>query len=313
MTACCAAIILWTIPAAADPNSSDAKKYHETVAERTSRLMAEYRVRRSEQLKERASEGNVQILENGDGPALLTNRGHLYKRGGYKDVTETYFDVRPITVPNRFKKTTVAGYASGDLQTLVTHYSKFYGLDRALVLAVIRAESNFNPNAVSHAGASGLMQLMPGTAKDMGVTKIFDPAQNIAGGTQYLSKCLELYRGNTKLALAAYNAGPGAVKAHGGIPPYKETQNYITSVLRFYDEYAGGKAPRVQQARTLKFNPAVKRDHNNDSAYNVHFMSGLIQPADRVDDGDNGYYVIEYQGRAWQVLKKLVKEVVESA
>lgn len=112
---------------------------------------------------------------------------------------------------------------------------KYYGLDCNLVKAVIRAESGFNPQAVSPKGAMGLMQLMPGTSRDMGVANPFDPMQNIEGGVKYLRLMLDRFSNNTHLALAAYNAGPEAVQKHGGIPPYDETQIYVKRVIDIYN------------------------------------------------------------------------------
>ncbi len=111
------------------------------------------------------------------------------------------------------------------------------GVDPALVKAVIRAESGFVPTARSPKGALGLMQLMPSTAKMHNVWRAFDPNQNIAGGVKHLSMLLERYRGNERLALAAYNAGGGAVQRHGGVPPYRETIEYIQRVFRYRDHY----------------------------------------------------------------------------
>ncbi len=110
-----------------------------------------------------------------------------------------------------------------------------YALDPNLVAAVIWAESSGDPKAVSTKGASGLMQLMPGTARDMGVSDVLDPSQNVDGGSRYLRKMLDRHDGDLSLALAAYNAGPEAVRKYGGIPPFLETQNYVGKVMRAYE------------------------------------------------------------------------------
>ena len=102
------------------------------------------------------------------------------------------------------------------------------------MLAVVSVESGFRPDAVSRKGAQGLMQLMPGTARELGVKDAFDPAANLDGGTRYLNALLLQYKGDLKRALAAYNAGAGAVKRHGGVPPYRETRDYVQKVLERY-------------------------------------------------------------------------------
>jgi soluble lytic murein transglycosylase len=115
--------------------------------------------------------------------------------------------------------------------------SRQHGVSAALVKAVIAAESGFDPSAVSRKGAQGLMQLMPGTARDLGVDDVFDPWQNIDGGTRYLGEMIERFPGKLSLAVAAYNAGPEAVKKHRGVPPYAETRTYVQRVLRLYKKY----------------------------------------------------------------------------
>ena len=109
-----------------------------------------------------------------------------------------------------------------------------YDMDPALIRAVMQAESAFHPYAVSRAGAEGLMQLMPALADEMGVNDSFDPRENIMGGARYLKRLLDYHNGNLDLALASYNAGPGNVARYGGVPPFRETRNYVKTIKAIY-------------------------------------------------------------------------------
>lgn len=124
----------------------------------------------------------------------------------------------------------------------ISNAARQYGVDEAVVRAIIHAESAFNPNALSRVGAQGLMQLMPATARRFGVSNPFDASQNIRGGVQYLAWLLKRFNGNVTLAAAGYNAGEGAVDKYGGVPPYSETQRYVQRVGVLAERYRGSLA-----------------------------------------------------------------------
>lgn len=127
--------------------------------------------------------------------------------------------------------------AKPELEQLIAEVGQRYGVDPNLIRQVVIAESGFDSKAVSQSGAIGLMQLMPGTARSYGVEDSFDPVQNLDGGTHFLRDLLNRFNGNISLALAGYNAGPGAVEKYNGIPPYRETQNYVQKILNGMGKY----------------------------------------------------------------------------
>ena len=132
-----------------------------------------------------------------------------------------------------------AAVSDQELEEAVSHYAKEYRLSPALLLAIIKAESGFNPTAISKAGAVGLMQLIPETAIRHGVRNLYNTRDNIAGGARHMRYLLDRFHGNVRLALAAYNAGERKVDRYRQIPPYKETRSYVKKVMGFYRDYRG--------------------------------------------------------------------------
>jgi len=155
---------------------------------------------------------------------------------GVEKPAEDFQKILDSKVENKKSPNTVS---KTEINNLIEKYADKNGLDSDFVRAVINQESGYNPNATSKCGAMGLMQLMPGTAQGLGVSNAYDPEQNIQGGTKYLKGLMDRFDNNKSLALAAYNAGPNAVKKYGGIPPYQETQNYVKSVISQYDRMKG--------------------------------------------------------------------------
>ncbi len=139
-----------------------------------------------------------------------------------------------------YRKESGSGSGIGDI---ISRYARIYRIEEALVRAVIKVESDFNPQAVSSKGALGMMQLIPATAREMEVQNPLDPEENIRGGSRYLRQMLDQFDGNLELALAAYNAGPSAVRRHGGIPPYPETINYVDRVKSYLNDYRRNRNP----------------------------------------------------------------------
>jgi soluble lytic murein transglycosylase-like protein len=186
---------------------------------------------------------NAEIAVMSSGKILYIDRYHrenelitLYLTGG-GEVTVSYEVVANI-VPNEIAPEDESELPRlpllPQLNEFIMPAAERYGLEPRLVAAVIMVESSGDPKAVSRKGARGLMQLMPHTAKQLGVGDVYDPAQNVEGGVRYLKDLLDQHEQNLSLALAAYNAGPSAVARHGGIPPYPETEKYVKRVLELY-------------------------------------------------------------------------------
>ena len=136
-------------------------------------------------------------------------------------------------------------YTSGELDSIFEEAANSYGVSSIILKSIAKAESGFNPSAVSNAGAVGIMQLMPSTAAALGVSNSYDARENIMGGAKYISQLLSNYQGNISLALAAYNAGSANVDKYGGIPPFTETQNYVKKVLSYMEEFGAAVSNTV--------------------------------------------------------------------
>lgn len=260
------------------------------------------------------------IFEDRAGVVILTNLPERYEESDA--YIERTLSLEPVSLPARFlhrpaapRPRVPAGIPEYDpeqiktIKDAVSYFAAHYGLEEALVLAVIRQESNFNPNAVSPTGARGLMQLMPGTAGDMGIkgADIFDSAKNIAGGCQYLSRMLRLF-GSEDLALAAYNAGPGNVKKYGNkIPPFKETQHYVPAVQRFKRQYAASGTAEIKIAKAPKVAPDfIPGEHKG--RFEVIFTDGLTQLADKVMRMEDDY-LMKYGDRLRSVPVDRVRDI----
>ena len=158
----------------------------------------------------------------------------------FKNILDEKLNENTKTAENSIEKTTFKN-SRENIENLIEKYAAKNNLDPDFIKAVVKQESGFNPDAKSKCGAMGLMQLMPQTAKGLGVVDAFDPEQNIESGVKYLKSMLNRFNNDPKLALAAYNAGPGAVQKYGDIPPYRETQNYVKNIMSSYEALKGGK------------------------------------------------------------------------
>jgi soluble lytic murein transglycosylase-like protein len=192
-----------------------------------------------------SARGEIAVMENGK--ILYVDRFEredqqitLYVTGGGVVVvpSEIVLNVVPNEIVEKGEEPQKVALFP-QLEDIIAPAATKYGVAPELVAAVIWAESSGDPNARSRRGARGLMQLMPRTAKELGVARILDPRENVEGGTRYLRQMLDAHEGDVSLALAAYNAGPEAVRRYGGIPPYPETREYVGRVIRVYERALG--------------------------------------------------------------------------
>lgn len=178
-----------------------------------------------------------------------------YNNTGLIDKACSVSSARPAS-PD-FSDTLEAGFhVSGDMEAAFGEASRTYHIPSAVLKAVAKAESEFNPRAQSHCGAMGIMQLMPATARSLGVSNPWDMRQNIMGGSKYLRNMLDKYDGNLKLALAAYNAGSKNVDKYGGVPPFEETQNYVQKIFGYLKQPEEAYIPSAEYG-SVPVSPAM--------------------------------------------------------
>lgn len=209
----------------------------------------------------RAQQNPMTAPDRSPVPLTLKDQERAREEEAAKKLAAKPLEAARIKVP-----ATIAGrhISSGKpaLDSLVYEAAAQHGLDPCLIFSVMRAESSFNRMAVSVKGASGLMQLMPATAVRFGVRNIFDPRENIFGGTKYLKWLLNRFNGDVRLALAGYNAGEGAVEFYGlRIPPFLETQNYVRIIYSRYSGIHTGQTPEAVTVEAKKETPAIEEKH----------------------------------------------------
>lgn len=166
------------------------------------------------------------------GPQAMNVKANIIKNTSAQTFNNAIKEINSTNAVQNVSQT--SGTSKSQILSMISKVCEKHGVDKKLVKALIKQESGFNTQATSKVGAMGLMQLMPATAKGLGVQDAYNPMQNVDGGVRYLKSMLNKYNGNIILALAAYNAGPGAVDKYDGVPPYPETQNYVKNILANY-------------------------------------------------------------------------------
>lgn len=189
------------------------------------------------------ADSGIFVYEGPDGTRWITDHKPvgdgftLLKRYGYQQTAKACAGVSEAYLNNKI----------ANFEWHINSTARVHKVEKALIKAVMRVESCFNPYVISRAGAIGLMQLMPATARRYGVKNVFNPSENIQGGVKYLKFLLGMFKNNKRLALAGYNAGENAVLKYGDIPPYRETQSYVKKVLHYYQHYKGSRQSRANQ------------------------------------------------------------------
>lgn len=234
--------------------------------------------------------GQIYTYQDGNGTPLLTNRkqsgAHLTK------IKVTYYKDSNIHSYHNWggsEASVLPSYSKNKdaFDQIIHQAAQQHGLAEGLIKAIMHTESGFNSNARSPVGAQGLMQLMPATTRRFNVNNPYDPQQNIFGGAKYLSLLLKRYSGNTHLALAAYNAGEGNVDKYGGIPPFRETQDYVRRVMSRYNNlYTSGirldSAIKESSVEPVTAVTIAKNNTNNSQILNIHKSAGrrIVQLSD---------------------------------